>query len=198
MCWDLTCAEGYDSCPNRITCPLNKVLCPDGTCQESGHCVQPPNRECGEGEYQCADFSCVSNRDDPGYSLCENKTCNEYCKEEVIVVESEDDDNNNAALIGGLVGGIGGAAFLGLGAFYLFYWRKRKMIKSDDIDFNTAEQNLNPTKNKETVSVYKDKKVNIKENINQNDHPDVDEIGEAKNPIKESTDAFRKIKNSKK
>ena len=206
LCWDLTCAEGYDSCPTRITCPLNKVLCPDGTCQESGHCVQPPNRECEEGEYQCADFSCVSNRDDcpknlvcdPGYSLCENKTCNEYCKEEVIVIEPEDDDNNNAALIGGLVGGIGGAAILGLGAFYFFYWRKRKMIKSDDIDFNTAEQNLNPTKNKETVSVYKDKKVNTKENINQNDHPDVDEIGEAKNPIKESTDAFRKIKNSKK
>ena len=70
----------------------------------------------------------------------------------------------------------------------------------EEILFNSLKKCkfLNPTKNKAAVFVYKDKKVNIKENINQNDHPDVDEIGEAKNPIKESTDAFRKIKNSKK
>ena len=83
LCWDLTCAEGYDLCPTRITCPNNKVLCPDGSCQESGHCIQPVKRNCEKSQYQCPDFSCVESRDDcpkhkvcePGFSLCENGEC---------------------------------------------------------------------------------------------------------------------------
>ena len=89
LCWDLTCAEGYDLCPTRITCQQNKVLCPDGSCQESGHCIQPVKRTCEKSQYQCPDFSCVSSRDDcpkhkvcePGYSLCENGECRKSCQD---------------------------------------------------------------------------------------------------------------------
>ena len=88
LCWDLSCAMGYDLCPTRITCPTNKVLCPDGSCQEKGHCIQPNQRTCGENEYQCSDFSCVSSRSDcpknkvcgVGLSLCDNGKCQEFCK----------------------------------------------------------------------------------------------------------------------
>jgi hypothetical protein len=88
LCWDLTCAMGYDLCPTRITCPKNKVLCPDGSCQEKGHCIQPNKRTCGKNEYQCSDFSCVSSRNDcpknkvceVGLSLCDNGKCQESCK----------------------------------------------------------------------------------------------------------------------
>ena len=89
LCWDLTCAEGYDLCPTRITCPKNKVLCPDGSCQESGHCIQPVKRNCEKSQYQCPDFSCVESRDDcpkhkvcePGFSLCENGECRKSCQD---------------------------------------------------------------------------------------------------------------------
>ena len=89
LCWDLSCATGYDLCPTRITCPINKVLCPDGSCKESGHCIQPAKRTCEKNQYQCSDFTCVSNRNDctknkvcePGLSLCENGVCQESCQE---------------------------------------------------------------------------------------------------------------------
>ena len=89
LCWDLSCASGYDLCPTRITCPKDKVLCPDGSCKESGHCIQPAKRTCEKNQYQCSDFSCVSNRNDctknkvcePGLSLCENGACQESCQE---------------------------------------------------------------------------------------------------------------------
>ena len=56
LCWDLSCAKNRDLCPTRITCPKDKVLCPDGTCQSSGHCIQPLYRSCSSGAYQRADF----------------------------------------------------------------------------------------------------------------------------------------------
>ena len=89
LCWDLSCASGYDLCPTRITCPKNKVLCPDGSCQDSGHCIQPNKRTCEKNQYQCPDFTCVSNRNDctknkvcnAGLSLCENGACEKSCQE---------------------------------------------------------------------------------------------------------------------
>ena len=51
LCWDLTCVEGYDLCPTRITYPKNKALCPDGSFQESGHCIQPVKRNCENSQY---------------------------------------------------------------------------------------------------------------------------------------------------
>ena len=88
-CWDLSCAKNYDLCPTRITCPNGKVLCPDGSCQLSGHCAQPLIRSCSAGQYQCADFSCVESKDDckknpvcePGLSLCENGECKKSCQD---------------------------------------------------------------------------------------------------------------------
>ena len=89
LCWDLSCAKGYDLCPTRTTCPEDKVLCPDGSCQKSGFCVQPVKRTCEKNQYQCPDFSCVSSKSDckknavcePGYSLCEDGNCKESCQE---------------------------------------------------------------------------------------------------------------------
>ena len=46
LCWDLSCAKNYDSCPTRITCTKGKVLCPDGSCLSPGHCIQPLKRIC--------------------------------------------------------------------------------------------------------------------------------------------------------
>ena len=94
LCWDLSCAKNYDLCPTRITCPKGKVLCPDGSCQLSGHCLQPVTRTCASNQYQCPDFSCVNNKDDcpknpvcePGLSLCENGLCQKSCQE---IVEPE-------------------------------------------------------------------------------------------------------------
>ena len=220
LCWDLTCADGYDNCPTRITCEENKVLCPDGTCQLSGHCIQPPNRQCENDEYQCADFSCVKNKEDcpknivcdPGLSLCENKTCNDFCKSGEIDVTSElsndysdnnsdnninDNNNNNknnkknnGALIGGLIGGIGGALIIGGTLFYFLYWRKRQFSNKniDNIDLNTAEQNLNMAKNKETITIYDKKEADKKEIINSSKHEDIEEIkGGNETTNKEST-----------
>ena len=94
LCWDLSCAKTYDFCPTRITCPKGKVLCPDGSCQLSGHCAQPLIRTCSDGQYQCADFSCVASKDDckknpvcePGLSLCENGECRKSCQD---IIEPE-------------------------------------------------------------------------------------------------------------
>ena len=207
LCWDLTCATGYDNCPTRITCPENKVLCPDNTCQLSGHCIQPSIRYCDTDEYQCSDFSCVTNEDDcpknivcdPGYSLCENKTCNLYCKGEINTADTtgdKDDKNNKNALIGGLVGGIGGAAIIGFSVFYFFFWRKRKIKRAEEVDLNTAEQNLNLAKDKPKVTVYNKK--DITKDNNNIEHSDIDEIKEeTNNPNRENTEQFRSIKNVK-
>ena len=89
LCWDLSCAKGYDLCPTRISCPENKVLCPDGSCQKAGHCLQPVQRTCSKNQYQCPDFSCVASKSDckknivcePGLSLCEDGKCQESCSE---------------------------------------------------------------------------------------------------------------------
>ena len=89
LCWDLSCAKGYDLCPTRITCPEDKVLCPDGSCQKSGYCIQPVKRTCEKNQYQCPDFSCVFSKSDckknivcdPGFSLCEDGQCKESCDE---------------------------------------------------------------------------------------------------------------------
>ena len=209
VCWDLSCASDYNHCPTRITCPQNKVLCPDGSCQLSGHCVQPPNRNCEEGEHQCADFSCVLNSDecpknevcDPGLSLCEDKSCNQNCKTEVAKSNDDSDDgNNNGALIGGVVGGVVGCVAIAGAAFYFFYWRKRKIMPNDEMkDLNTAEQNLNMAKNKENIDIY-DRKEERRRSIRNNDnHSDVEEINTGKgNPNIASTEVVRTMKNAKK
>ena len=88
LCWDLSCAESYDTCPTRKTCPSDKVLCPDGSCQKSGHCFQPLKRTCESNQYQCPDFTCVNSKKDciktkvcsPGFSLCESGSCQQFCK----------------------------------------------------------------------------------------------------------------------
>ena len=89
LCWDYSCAYSYSLCPTRKTCPNNKILCPDGTCQNSGHCPQPILRKCKDSkEFQCPDFSCVKNKNDctknkvcpPGKSLCENDECSDKCE----------------------------------------------------------------------------------------------------------------------
>ena len=88
LCWDYTCANSYSLCPTRKTCPPEKVLCPDGTCQTSGHCPQPINRKCtGDNKIQCPDFTCVKDINDChknkvcpiGQSLCEDDTCSDKC-----------------------------------------------------------------------------------------------------------------------
>ena len=88
----------------------NQVICPDGLCQLSKHCFQPPNRNYEDGEIQCSDFSFVTNIDEcpinkvceSGLSLYENKTCSQYC---IVGINSndEDDGNNNGAIVGGIV-----------------------------------------------------------------------------------------------
>ena len=207
LCWDLSCAQSYDNCPTRITCPKNKVLCPDGSCQVSGHCIQPPNRNCDDNEFQCNDFSCVSNRDlcpiniicEPGLSLCENKTCNQYCKDTSDDINPKNDDTNNeknnSALIGGLVGGIGGGLILGFTAFYFFYLRKRRSLgKNEGESMSTGKPNINIEKNKENIKVY-NKNDALKENGETNE---INEIKSEKEDInKESTNAFRSIRNIK-
>ena len=78
---------GYDLCSTRTTCPEDKVLCPNGSCQKSGFCIQPVKRTCEKNQYQCPDFSCVSSKSDckknavcePSYSLCEDGKCKESC-----------------------------------------------------------------------------------------------------------------------
>ena len=89
LCWDYTCANSYSLCPTRKTCPPEKVLCPDGTCQASGHCPQPIKRKCtGENKIQCPDFTCVKDINDchknkvcpVGQSLCEDDTCSDKCE----------------------------------------------------------------------------------------------------------------------
>jgi hypothetical protein len=93
LCWDYTCASSYDECPTRVTCPKNKVLCPDGSCQDSGHCPQPKNiTVCEKTEYQCPNFDCQASKNDcvknkacqPGQSLCEDGKCQQACQEVVI------------------------------------------------------------------------------------------------------------------
>ena len=203
VCWDLSCASDYNSCPTRITCQKNQVVCPDGSCQLSGHCVQPPNRNCEDGEIQCSDFSCVSNIDEcpinkvcePGLSLCENKVCSQYC----IVEENskeEDGGNNTGAIVGGVIGGIGGVALIGL-AFYFFYWRKRKKIPREVTkDFNTDEQNINRVKNNENVNIYNKKESSKRIIKNIGNKSDIVEINTGKeNPIIENVDTIRVIKN---
>jgi hypothetical protein len=90
LCWDYTCANSYSLCPTRKTCPPEKVLCPDGTCQSSGHCPQPIKRKCtGENKIQCPDFTCVKDINDChknkvcpiGQSLCEDDTCRDKCED---------------------------------------------------------------------------------------------------------------------
>ena len=205
LCWDLSCAETYDSCPTRITCPNNKVLCPDNTCQLSGHCIQPKNRKCKDDEYQCPDFSCVINKNEciknivcePGFSLCENKTCNKFCLDEERNDNDndKDDDGNNAGLIAGLVCGIGGACIIGGGLFYFLYWRKRKIIDNENINLNTGNKNIDiisQKNNTQNVKIY-----NKKETDANNNHHDVDEIKEESvDVVKESTRALRSIKNN--
>ena len=94
LCWDYTCASSYDACPTRTTCPADKVLCPDGSCQESGHCPQPKNLTvCGESEYQCTNFDCKASKSEcskntacqAGQSLCEDGKCKQYCLEVEII-----------------------------------------------------------------------------------------------------------------
>jgi hypothetical protein len=89
LCWDYTCANSYSLCPTRKTCPPEKVLCPDGTCQISGHCPQPIKRKCtGVNKIQCPDFTCVKDINDChknkvcpiGQSLCEDDTCSDKCE----------------------------------------------------------------------------------------------------------------------
>ena len=88
LCWDLTCSENYDLCPTRKTCPKGKILCPDRSCQETGHCLQPIKRQCENNQYQCPDFTCVTSRSDciknkvcpPGLSLCEDESCQQFCR----------------------------------------------------------------------------------------------------------------------
>ena len=88
LCWDYSCANTYSLCPTRKTCPKEKILCPDGTCQYSGHCPQPITRKCQDNKYQCPDFSCVKDKNDckknkicpVGQSLCEDDICRDECK----------------------------------------------------------------------------------------------------------------------
>ena len=89
LCWDYTCSSSYSLCPTRKTCPYGKVLCPDGTCQNSGHCPQPISRNCpNDKPYQCPDFTCVTDRQDCnknkvcpiGKSLCEDDICSDKCE----------------------------------------------------------------------------------------------------------------------
>ena len=217
LCWDLTCANGYDKCPTRITCNNNKILCPDGSCQPSGHCAQPPITECEDGLYLCSDYSCVENSNDcpkntvcePGYSLCEDKTCNKYCKkkeeeekEEVIQQqEQEEESSSKAGVIAGVIGGIGGAILIGGTLFYFLYWRKRKLnTKNVVIEINTDGKNLNEENPRERVDVYNVKKESNKEIIKDiTEQHNVHELIEGDiNPIKESIENFRSIKNAKK
>ena len=214
LCWDLSCAEGYDNCPTRITCSENKVLCPDGTCQQSGHCIQPPNRKCDNDQYQCADFSCVYNREDcpkniicdPGLSLCENKTCNQFCKNiSDIDMNIDDSDNviktkrNKGGWIGGLVGGLFGRLLIGSFLFYFLYWRKRSLKQKimENLDLNTDEHNSNMVKNKEKITIYNNKDIDNKDNkgINHDNHFDIDEIKE-ENEITSKEGNIRVIKNA--
>ena len=94
LCWDYTYSSSYSLCPTRKTCPYGKVLCPDGTCQNSGHCPQPISRNCtNDKPYQCPDFTCVTDKQDCnknkvcpiGKSLCEDDICRDKC--EIIDVE---------------------------------------------------------------------------------------------------------------
>ena len=210
LCWDLTCANGYDNCPTRITCPTNKVLCPDGSCQPSGHCPQPPIMNCEDGQYLCADFSCVDNSNncpknkvcEPGYSLCQNKECSKYCKvNEVITPESEEESKSSAGVIGGVVGGIGGALLVGSTLFYFLYWRKRKMLPKNEVtEINIDDKKIDSENPKERVTVYNTRKESNKEIIKDiTEQRDIHElIDDNANPIKESTVRFRTIRNSKK
>ena len=214
LCWDLTCANGYDECPTRITCNYNKVLCPDGSCQPSGHCPQPPITECENGLYLCADYSCVENSNDcpkntvcePGYSLCEDKTCNKYCKKEETIQqaepeEPEEESKSNAGVIGGVIGGIGGALLIGGSLFYFLYWRKRKSKPINEItEINIDEKNLNEENRKERVNVYNVRKESDKEIIKDSTERNyAHELKEGNtNPIVESTFNLRSIKNAKK
>jgi hypothetical protein len=210
LCWDLTCANGYDNCPTRITCPSNKVLCPDGSCQPSGHCAQPPIMNCEDGQYLCADFSCVDSSNncpknkvcEPGYSLCQNKECSKYCKvNEVITPESEEESKSSAGVIGGVVGGIGGALLVGSTLFYFLYWRKRKLVPKNEItELNIDDKKIDSEKPKKRVTVYNTRKESNKEIIKDiTEQRDIHElIDDNANPIKESTVRFRTIRNSKK
>ena len=89
LCWDFSCANSYSLCPTRKTCTDGKVICPDGTCQNSGHCPQPISRKCKDKKlYQCPDFTCVQNKTDChknevcpiGQSLCEDDICRDNCE----------------------------------------------------------------------------------------------------------------------
>ena len=132
---------------------------------------------------------------EPGLSLCENKVCSQYC----IVEENskeEDGGNNTGAIVGGVIGGIGGVALIGL-AFYFFYWRKRKTIPREVTkDFNTDEQNINRVKNNENVNIYNKKESSKRILKNIGNKSDIVEINTGKeNPIIENVDTIRVIKN---
>ena len=91
-CWDGSCVDSLDKCPNRITCQnVNQYVCPDNSCvDEESKCYQPIQREKEKGEiFQCDDMTWVTDSKfckknpicDIGKHLCDNGKCEYECSE---------------------------------------------------------------------------------------------------------------------
>lgn len=81
MCANGQCVGSFADCPTRKTCPVNTILCTDGTCVANNHgCFDVPMIGTG---FLCADGSQVSTTAKcptqrvctPGYVLCANQLC---------------------------------------------------------------------------------------------------------------------------
>ena len=88
LCWDLSCADSYESCPTGKTCnDPDAFVCPDGKCvNDVTQCTQPP--QCSNPfDFLCPDFTCKKSAKECnqrffcnlGESLCENNKCSHDC-----------------------------------------------------------------------------------------------------------------------
>lgn len=82
-CAQGNCVSALSDCPDRLTCPADRVLCFDGTCALSS-AVCPSTYDCPvNASFRCSDASCVPRQADcpsqtscpTGFVKCWNRVC---------------------------------------------------------------------------------------------------------------------------
>ena len=71
-CWDMSLVSHFLDCPSVIKCPLNMVVCPDGSCRANEYMCKEP-RLCKSDQILCPIGVCAPNIEEcPRYPSCGN------------------------------------------------------------------------------------------------------------------------------